>query len=424
MSGDGIKTCRRDIESLASLAEQMRAAELTGPGRTRGASRSQGRCQSGAARVRRGAWCYRQVRRAGTIMQIHAATHRGPHRNRPATHTRQVVSAQPTVQVADAEGGGVARQPLNLAELLDDPPRQDAQLRPIGDAGKGAHASDTAHEASVGAFPVWVVIAIVTVIGLGGAGGYLWIIEPGVRQETRAAVPDRLPATADSVTKEVVAQEVKTPAGEALPRRGDAALGPPTKVTDQTDRDPSGFSPPIQELMRYLDGLKKGRFAFNVAMSGEDAAKELKFTRLFASAYEEMLLRVKSQRAAAGAVSIGDVISTFEGIVREEQQVDRLMLATDQAHTASIAYLRALQNGDVAFPGPSDLAPIAAVLLVQLVEAYPNTTFDVTDAKFAEVYRRTREFADQRMADATEVQSAEIISEFRRRIVASATGPR
>jgi len=188
--------------------------------------------------------------------------------------------------------------------------------------------------------------------------------------------------------------------------------------------EPSAFSKPVQELTEYVQCLK-GQLpnrgcGFRADITGEEAAKQLGYSRLFASAYEEMILRVKAGEKAQAPVGRDDVIAGFDNIVGEEQAIDQLM-AHKERYTAAIAYLRALQNGDAAFPAPQVLAPTPPVLLVQLMSAYPDVALDINDPVFAVIYRRTRDFAAARVSDTGEVLAQEIIAEFRRLILQSAT---
>jgi hypothetical protein len=182
--------------------------------------------------------------------------------------------------------------------------------------------------------------------------------------------------------------------------------------------DSAAFSKPVQELMAYVACLQKGECSFSDQISGEAAAKRFEYTRLFASAYEEVILRVKNRDPERTSLRAG-VIAAFEAIAAEEQSIDRLM-AKKESHAATIAYLRALQNGDVIFPGPQAAAPAPPVLLAQLMTAYPNAAFDIDDVVFALVYRDAREFAARQVSQSGEVSVYEIIGEFRRLIVQSA----
>lgn len=191
----------------------------------------------------------------------------------------------------------------------------------------------------------------------------------------------------------------------------------PTELTP-SGLDPAAFSKPVQELMKYVQCLRKGQCAFDPGVTGEEVAKQFGYSRLFASAYEEMALQAKAREGKKERTRFGDLLSGFELIVREEQAVDQ-MLTRKERHAAAIAYLRALQNGDVLFPGPQALAPAPPVLLAQLVTAYPD--IDLDDPLFAAVYRQTREFAAERLQRDGEVFAHQIIGELRRLIVKSAT---
>lgn len=214
-----------------------------------------------------------------------------------------------------------------------------------------------------------------------------------------------------------------------LAHKGTVASSPPrvqepAKATQAETMPPSvdrsAFSKPIQELMQYVDDLKQGKVAFSAGMPGDEAAKQLGFTRLFASAYDEMTFRAKSAQNNQKRLRAPDIVAGFEQILSEEQAIDRLQAKRDR-NAAVIAFLRALQNGDVVFPIPQDLAPTPQVLLMQLTTAYPGVSLDIDDPTFAAIYRATRDFADSRVKAAGEIWAQEIIAEFRHRILASAT---
>ena len=184
----------------------------------------------------------------------------------------------------------------------------------------------------------------------------------------------------------------------------------------------AAFSKPVQELMEYVQCLRKGQCSFNPGINGEEAAKQFGYSRLFASAYEEMILHEKAHERKQERLRLDDIVASFEVIVQEEQTIDQL-LGRKERHAIAIAYLRALQNGDVMFPGPQALAPAPPVLLVQLSSAYPDIKLDIDDPIFAVLYRQTREFAAERLSNAGEIFAHEIIAEFRQLIVKSAMTP-
>lgn len=203
-------------------------------------------------------------------------------------------------------------------------------------------------------------------------------------------------------------------------KAANAPAAPPAAKAPATP-DIAAFSKSVQELMRYAGDLKAGRITFNAAVTGEDAARQLGFTRLFASGYDEVVLRVK-RRSGQGRPDIADVIAGFDLVVQQEQMIDQL-LARNGPQATAISFLRALQNGDVTFPAPQELAPVPATLLAQLKSAYPEFAGNVDDPFFAAVYRQTRLFASDRMAAARELFAQEVIGEWRRLIVTSVTQP-
>lgn len=193
----------------------------------------------------------------------------------------------------------------------------------------------------------------------------------------------------------------------------------PTELTP-SGLDEAAFSKPVQELMKYVQCLRKGQCSFNPRVTGEDAAKQFGYSRLFASAYEEMILQQKGRESKQERPRLTDIVASFEVIVQEEQTIDQL-LARKERHIVAIAYLRALQNGDVVFPGPQAMAPAPSVLLVQLRSAYPDVKLNIDDPIFAALYRQMREYAAERLTTADEVFAQEIIAGLRRLIVKSST---
>jgi hypothetical protein len=288
----------------------------------------------------------------------------------------------------------LTKGPLNLAGLLKDVSDQpDTPVTTPISLDVLRDANVTPEKAAWRGQLPKMMVALVGLIVLGGAST--------VAVKLRDGGTDRLVPTTHAPTKEPT----------------------PAKQNDQPPvSDRSAYSKPVQELMQYIDDLKAGRVAFGAGITGEEAAKQLGYSRLFASAYEEVILRTKARLAKAeqdGGPSINDIVGDFEGIMREEQAIDRL-LAQKERHAAAIAYLRALQNGDVVFPLPQAWAPIPEILLAQLMSAYPDASIEINDPVFARIYRDTREFVSTQLDNAGEVWPHQIIAEFRRLIVESA----
>src|SRR5262245_52362091 len=49
------------------------------------------------------------------------------------------------------------------------------------------------------------------------------------------------------------------------------------------------------ELVQYLEGLKRGSYAFNWTISGHDAAKRFRFGRRFAATYGQAVEEVRAR---------------------------------------------------------------------------------------------------------------------------------
>lgn len=228
----------------------------------------------------------------------------------------------------------------------------------------------------------------------------------------------------DSLTNSLPTVREPTPEAKAVTGAKVEGEAAPLATQQPADQGPSQFSKPVQELMQYLADLRSGAVAFSwrKGMTGDEAARQLGYTRLFAGSYEELILNTKERIAKRGSVALADVIADYEGIVREEQAIDQLM-SQNRQFRSSIAFLRALQNGDVVFPGPQAFAPVPELLLVQLMAAYPKETFDLHDRGFASAYRSTREFASTRLETIGEVRAYEVIAEFRRSVLRSAEKP-
>jgi hypothetical protein len=225
-------------------------------------------------------------------------------------------------------------------------------------------------------------------------------------------------ARAEGVNFELLIESLKARANPARVHRPEA---PPAVPGPGAFAPPARKLKPIEELTEYVQCLKETRCRFAPSKTGEEAALELGYSRLFASAYEEVRLRVKA-RQRDGKAGSDDVVPDFAAIAGEEQAIDKLLSAKEH-HAAAIAYLRALQNGDVVFPGPQTLAPIPPVLIGELAKAYPDISLNADDPVFATIYRQTREFVVMRIKTAGEISAAEIIGEFRRLIIRPAATP-
>ena len=67
-------------------------------------------------------------------------------------------------------------------------------------------------------------------------------------------------------------------------------------------------SAPTKELVKYVEGLKKGSYAFDWTISGHDFAKQLRFGRRFAATYGQAVEEVQVRLARKGRVNIDEII--------------------------------------------------------------------------------------------------------------------
>ena len=130
-------------------------------------------------------------------------------------------------------------------------------------------------------------------------------------------------------------------------------------------------SAPTKELVKYVEGLKKGSYSFNWTISGDDAAKQLGFGRRFAVTHDQAVEEVRARLARKSSVHIDEIIEYFSQILREEQTVDRLVGDKDR-HFPAVVYLRALQEGECAFPYVLRDTPTAQAMMNHLARAYPE----------------------------------------------------
>jgi hypothetical protein len=173
---------------------------------------------------------------------------------------------------------------------------------------------------------------------------------------------------------------------------------------------------PVQELMEYEQCLRNGRCAFLPTRSGEEVATELGYTRLFASAYEEVRLQVRTREYVGDKMRPEDITAHFAAILDEEQKLDQMMQRRD-GFSPSIAYLRALQNGDIVFPHPSSGETKPEALLNELKTLAPDLALVLNDPLFVAMFAETRAFSDVLFKEIGEVTVYHIISDFRQQIV-------
>ena len=177
-------------------------------------------------------------------------------------------------------------------------------------------------------------------------------------------------------------------------------------------------SAPTKELVKYVEGLKKGSYAFNWTISGHDAAKQLGFGRRFAAAYGQAVEEVRARMARQGSVHIDEIIEYFSRILREEQSVDRLIADGDR-HFPALVYLRALQEGECLFPYVLRDTPTARAMMNHLALAYPEVKGRFASEPFTSIYDATVAYGRNQIKQNGSVPIYRLIEEMRRAIVKS-----
>ena len=141
-------------------------------------------------------------------------------------------------------------------------------------------------------------------------------------------------------------------------------------------------SEPTKELVKYVEGLNKGSYAFGWTISGHDAARQLGFGRRFAVTYGQAAEEVRA-RLARTSMHFDEIIAYFSRILREEQTVDRLVGDKDR-HFPAVVYLRALQEGECLFPYVLRDTPTAQAMMNHLALAYPEVKKRFCERAFRE----------------------------------------
>jgi hypothetical protein len=129
---------------------------------------------------------------------------------------------------------------------------------------------------------------------------------------------------------------------------------------------------PTKELVKYVEGLKKGSCAFNYTISGHDAAGQLGFGNRFAVTYSQTVEEVEARFNRNRSVNIDEIIEYFSRILGEEQFIDRLIVERER-HFPALVYLRALQEGTCSFPYVLRDTPTGQAMMNQMVRACPRS---------------------------------------------------
>jgi S1-C subfamily serine protease len=178
-------------------------------------------------------------------------------------------------------------------------------------------------------------------------------------------------------------------------------------------------SAPTKELAKYVEGLKRGSYSFNYTISGDAAAKQLRFGRRFAVTHDQAVEEVRARLARKSTVHIDEIVEYFSQILRQEQTVDRLAGDRDH-HFPAVLYLRALQEGECAFPYVLRDTPTAQAMLNHLARAYPDVKKRFASEPFAKIYDATVAYGRNQIKQDGSVSIYRLVEEMRRAIVQSA----
>ncbi len=162
------------------------------------------------------------------------------------------------------------------------------------------------------------------------------------------------------------------------------AMQTPKLCGDGVQRTDRGIvdGKPTEELAMYLDGLKNGKYAFNWGITGTEAAKQLGFSRRFATTYGEIIHRVETTRSA----KIDEITAFVGSILDKERSIDKLAQQRDWRLPA-IVYLRSYQVLECGFPTElMSNAPRGEGIFRQVKAAYPAFGFGEEGKEFAKIY--------------------------------------
>jgi hypothetical protein len=175
----------------------------------------------------------------------------------------------------------------------------------------------------------------------------------------------------------------------------------------------------LNDLESYVKGFREGAYSFPWDSDGYEIARQLGFGRLFASSYNELLEWVKKEVDKRGPISIDELQTRMDNLLSDEKFIAELALKQER-HFASIAYIRALQLGEIGFSNPETTGTSASAALKSLIDIYPNLNLQPDDAMFSLMLEQCNKFARERMAEPGGVSISQIIGELRVAIIRSA----
>jgi hypothetical protein len=173
---------------------------------------------------------------------------------------------------------------------------------------------------------------------------------------------------------------------------------------------------PTADLVTYLNGLRSGKYSFDWNLNGHQAASQLGFENRFSANYGQMAEQAQLRLSQNGSVNVQEMIAYLNGIVGEEEAIDALS-AKRERHFSSIAYLRALQEGQCNFPYVLKDTPDARTVLAEVRRAYPALNLERASATFSEVYNEAIDASRRRIEQTGSVSIFRSIEDLRHAIL-------
>jgi hypothetical protein len=144
---------------------------------------------------------------------------------------------------------------------------------------------------------------------------------------------------------------------------------------------------PVSELRSYARKLESGALAFNLNITGQNAASQLRYGQRFASFYNEVIEEVRTRPS----LSLTEVVEMFDRIRTQEAAIDSIEPG-DLRYSATI-YLRSFQQGECSFPYIFKDLPRGSVVYDEVKRAYPAFNglllYSGNMVKFAQIYDDT-----------------------------------
>lgn len=174
---------------------------------------------------------------------------------------------------------------------------------------------------------------------------------------------------------------------------------------------------PTVELNKYVSGFRDGQYAFSLEIDGFKAAKRLKFSRRFASLYNNLKHSVENKIKENGSASIDDFEKVAEQLLSDEKKIDNISKIR-RSDIALIVVLRSFQEGISSYPSISRGMPDVDDFFEQLVRAFPDIKGNANRGEFKHsfeaVHRELTAILEQRGV----VTAQDITATLRKQILA------